>query len=1067
VRIKLADMLPGIGDRISTNSSLKNKRRLAGILILTSLLFSGIMNPAYSDTSFSISGANLSSSVANSLAPEIAASGSNVYVTWQEGDEIYYTNSTDNGATFGTPINLSGTGGVTSDQPQISVSGSNIYVVWREGNANQDIFLRNSTNNGDTFNAALQISSTAVATSQDPQLASSGTSVYLTWREGSDIFFKNSTGGGPFGAPRDLNSAVTPTVRTPQIAVSGNNIYVVWRENSNIVLSPSTDNGDTFPTSPTTVGTTGGTVTPKPEIIADGSNVYVISQNGTNISFKKSTDNGASFAPTVTLGSVGTATVPNQQIAFSGSNVYVVWQNGSDISFIRSTNSGDTFGAEVNLSSTAEVSALTQLAASGSNVFVVWREDTAGFADDKDIRFKSSTTSGANFGGFTDLSSNTILSDQPEVASAGNNVYVVWSQKTSAVSTDGEIRFSKGTATPTTVVFDAAQYKLSGTATITVTDGAFNLDSGVAETISGTVTSTADPAGITRILTETGVSTGVFTGTITFTTGTSSGTTLQANPGNTITATYGGISGSATIFSRSVAWDSDPYDRGDIAFITVTDQNSNINTAAAETIVVTVSSLVAADVTSLTLTETGINTGSFGGIANVKLIFAEGNDEFPTSGTVTVSVESTVANASPLAVDATTVIVKSDSDGVGITLPVTETGINTSVFTGTLTLTTGSSVPSSAIKVAAGDFVNATKGAFTSNALVVPNSDLAKGLLQVTITGATPETITAAFGGATDTSEVDFTAGEPGGGGGGIVRPSLVLDILAGASLLGGGGHDSSPPSFLLNGHPSSGTIFPEIGNAGKLADPLKPIEPSTDSSFSYPLMVNGKGYKLSSPYSNTISPNIVDTKEPVELGMVFYEASSLQHLALNFATGEHFSDKDPIVTFDNGKLQVFDPNGFFGTDPKFTMTKDGTKYVFHYDMKLTKQGEFNLIVRAWDEKRNSVDAKIFDAFKVVEAEEILPGEATPETSPDAIAKETVTPELRKESVDIMPVIEMWGGFSSESVSDSELLQGIGIEAQEIPSWFKETARWVVKGETTQDEFVDAIKYMYEKGIIT
>ncbi len=65
-----------------------------------------------------------------------------------------------------------------------------------------------------------------------------------------------------------------------------------------------------------------------------------------------------------------------------------------------------------------------------------------------------------------------------------------------------------------------------------------------------------------------------------------------------------------------------------------------------------------------------------------------------------------------------------------------------------------------------------------------------------------------------------------------------------------------------------------------------------------------------------------------------------------------------------------------------------------------------------------------------------------------------------------MPVIQKWGGFSRESVSDATLLKTVGVDAEHIPHWFKDIARWVVNGDTSQQEFVDAVKYMYKNGII-
>ena len=70
-----------------------------------------------------------------SFSPQLAVSGNNVYVVWQEDDaitgnqDIFFKKSTDGGDTFTDEINLSKDPGGSGD-PQIHVSGRNLYIVW-------------------------------------------------------------------------------------------------------------------------------------------------------------------------------------------------------------------------------------------------------------------------------------------------------------------------------------------------------------------------------------------------------------------------------------------------------------------------------------------------------------------------------------------------------------------------------------------------------------------------------------------------------------------------------------------------------------------------------------------------------------------------------------------------------------------------------------------------------------------------------------------------------------------------------------------------------------------------
>ncbi|MGH2611634.1 MAG: hypothetical protein ACRDFB_01130 [Rhabdochlamydiaceae bacterium] len=42
----------------------------------------------------------------------------------------------------------------------------------------------------------------------------------------------------------------------------------------------------------------------------------------------------------------------------------------------------------------------------------------------------------------------------------------------------------------------------------------------------------------------------------------------------------------------------------------------------------------------------------------------------------------------------------------------------------------------------------------------------------------------------------------------------------------------------------------------------------------------------------------------------------------------------------------------------------------------------------------------------------------------------------------------------------------MNINGQHIPSWVGKTAKWVVDGSVTTQEFVNALKYLNEKGIV-
>src|SRR5215208_1185432 len=144
----------------------------------------------------------LSNSPGESFDPRIAVSGSNVYVVWEDtatdgSSEVKFAKSADNGATFGSVQNLSNQSR-DSTNPNITVSGSNVYVVWEDTTAagSSDILLARSTNNGATFGVVHNLSNSPVE-SFDPTVVASKNKLFVTWsddKEGdAEIIFTDRT----------------------------------------------------------------------------------------------------------------------------------------------------------------------------------------------------------------------------------------------------------------------------------------------------------------------------------------------------------------------------------------------------------------------------------------------------------------------------------------------------------------------------------------------------------------------------------------------------------------------------------------------------------------------------------------------------------------------------------------------------------------------------------------------------------------------------------------------------------------------------------------------------------
>ena len=218
----------------------------------------------------------------------------NVYAAWDDGSDLAFARSTDNGATWigvdgqpaGTPVAL---GDSFSPEPTVADDGT-LYIVWAAGS---DIKFVTSTDGGDSFSAPA-IAATGITPLSSPPLAAPdgfpelpgarfrvltiaagcagiGGVVTVAWadyREGvSRVYYRTSTDGGaswlgdPSGQPL-LTGAVAslPTQHDvfPQLASTpGGLIACCFYELGpvcgdgpsliNVVIAASTDGGLTFP----------------------------------------------------------------------------------------------------------------------------------------------------------------------------------------------------------------------------------------------------------------------------------------------------------------------------------------------------------------------------------------------------------------------------------------------------------------------------------------------------------------------------------------------------------------------------------------------------------------------------------------------------------------------------------------------------------------------------------------------------------------------------------------------------------------------------------------------------
>jgi hypothetical protein len=119
------------------------------------------------------------------------------------------------------------------------------------------------------------------------------------------------------------------------------------------------------------------------------------------------------------------------QVSSSSNSVYVVWQEsvgsyGSrnyDIFFRKSNDGGHTFGPPINLSNNLGFSEHPQIASVGNNIYVVWVDDSSG---EREIMFCKSSNSGKTFTNSIVVSQNSMGPYHVELAAEGESIYIVW-----------------------------------------------------------------------------------------------------------------------------------------------------------------------------------------------------------------------------------------------------------------------------------------------------------------------------------------------------------------------------------------------------------------------------------------------------------------------------------------------------------------------------------------------------------------------------------------------------------------------------------------------------------------
>ncbi len=395
--------------------------------------------------------------IENAKFPIIVTNGQGQYVydLWIKNnsgnDIIQVASSSDYGASWNTPINLSGLG-QDAKTPCFANDSTekNIFAIWLRSNGTNDVvqfsssldFAQSWTNPIDLSAAGQNASNPCITTHFV------GEHVYAVWQRSNgsnDIiqFSKSSDFGQSFSTPIDL-SAAGQNASMARVAtdINQNCVCAIWKRsngvNDIIQFKHSSDYGMNW-SSTLDLSMSGENAT-NPALATTGNYIYTIwtrQDNGVfKTQFRKSTDNGATFSDVIDISpdAFSINNPPKMVISNDAKYIYVSWCafNGmfTDVHVVFSTDFGDFFSSPHVLNkyggNCKDVDITTD--SSGKNIYVVWARSN-GFNDI--IQIGKSQDYGSTWTTFgVDLSQVGQDAKNPRVTTnkSGKEVYVSWSR---------------------------------------------------------------------------------------------------------------------------------------------------------------------------------------------------------------------------------------------------------------------------------------------------------------------------------------------------------------------------------------------------------------------------------------------------------------------------------------------------------------------------------------------------------------------------------------------------------------------------------------------------------------
>jgi len=305
----------------------------------------------------------------------------------------------------------------------------------------------------------------------------------------------------------------------------------------------------------------------------------------------------------------------------------------------------------------------------------------------------------------------------------------------------------------------------------------------------------------------------------------------------------------------------------------------------------------------------------------------------------------------------------------------------------------------------------------------------------------------------------------PGGGGGGLVRPGLVVNVLAGSGSLVG----------LFTGG-SGGGANPTFGDASLLV--LEDISEGFGGVIS-----EGDDISLD-------STQVVQTGDTAVLRFELYENQGINNIErfkmfLNFE-GENYdtSTMDTYITYKrNGEITIVDPHEKIEKVDIEILQVDPWNLIVN--VKIIFKNTFNtsILVESWDLARHSGKKLFPDALQVVEPSILLADaqKVLNEPTPDLTLEVLTETELTEIPVWIKSNALWW---KQKQIDDSDFMAGIkyliektmievdqndlsnSLTTKDIPVWISDVAGMWADDSITDEEFINIMQWLISKGIL-